>query len=138
MIDRKLVENIDWVLIGLLLSLSILGVLVIFSSSHYLPTKYYLKQLFFIGLSLAVLFLLLAVDYRVLATYSWYLYGFMVLVFVGMLIFNHLTAKESWIRFRYFQDTKEITLLREPPWRVPGLSRPCACWSLCSRTWGPP
>jgi rod shape determining protein RodA len=103
MIDRKHVENIDWVLIGLLLGLSIVGVLVIFSSSHYLPTKYYLKQLFFIGLSLAVLFLLLAVDYRVLATYSWYLYGFMVLVLVGMLIFNHLTAKESWIRFRYFQ-----------------------------------
>jgi rod shape determining protein RodA len=103
MIDRRLIENIDWFLIVLLVFISLLGVLVIYSSSHYLPSKYFLKQLLFIGASLAVLFLFLTVDYQVLVTYSLYLYGFVVLVLSGMLVFNQLTAKESWIRFRYFQ-----------------------------------
>lgn len=103
MIDRRLIENIDWFLIVLLVLISLVGVLAIYSSSHYLPGKYYLKQLFFIGGSLVVLFLFLTVDYKILLTYSFYLYGFMVMVLSGMLFFSQLTAKASWIKLRYFQ-----------------------------------
>jgi rod shape determining protein RodA len=103
MIDRRLIENIDWFLIVLLVLISLVGVLVIYSSSHYLPGKYYLKQIFFIGGSLVVLFLFLTVDYEILLTYSSYLYGFIALVLVGMLFFSHFTAKESWIKLKYFQ-----------------------------------
>ncbi len=103
MIDRRHIENIDWFLIILLVLISLVGVLVIYSSSHYLPTKYYLKQMLFIGVSLALLFLFLAVDYTVLTTYSFYFYGLIAAVLAGMLLFSQLTARESWIKLRYFQ-----------------------------------
>ena len=103
MIDRRHIENIDWFLIILLVLISLVGVLVVYSSSHYLPGKYYLKQMLFIGVSLVLLFLFLAVDYTVLTTYSFYFYGLIAVVLAGMLLFNQLTAKESWIKLRYFQ-----------------------------------
>ncbi|MBM3285378.1 MAG: rod shape-determining protein RodA, partial [Candidatus Aminicenantes bacterium] len=52
MIDRRLFENIDWVLIGLLLFNSLVGVAIIYSSSHYVPGNYYLRQLAWIVVSM--------------------------------------------------------------------------------------
>ena len=103
MIDRRLIQNIDWVLLGLLLLNSLIGVLFIYSSSHYLPGNFYVRQLFFLGVSLAALFVLLLVDYQVLVDYSYYIYGFVMVVLAGMVVFNHLMKKGSWIRLRYFQ-----------------------------------
>jgi cell division protein FtsW (lipid II flippase) len=42
MIDRRLIENIDWFLIGLLVLNSLIGVVFIYSASHYLPGHHYL------------------------------------------------------------------------------------------------
>ena len=55
MIDRIHVKNIDWALIALLLVNSIIGVVFIYSSSHYLPTDYHLKQVFWIAVGLGIL-----------------------------------------------------------------------------------
>jgi rod shape determining protein RodA len=103
MIDRRLVQNIDWVLLGLLLLNSLIGVLVIYSASRYLPGNFYVRQLFFIGVSLAALLVLLMIDYKVLVDYSNYIYGFVMVVLAGMIVFNHLMKKGSWIHLRYFQ-----------------------------------
>ncbi len=103
MIDRRLLENIDWVLIGLTLLISLVGVLGIYSSTHYLPGQYYLKQLFWIGVSLAALFLGLAVDYKQLVTYAYYFYGLIVSILLVMLLFSRSMVKGSWIRLPFFQ-----------------------------------
>jgi rod shape determining protein RodA len=103
MIDRRLIENIDWFLIGLLVLNSLLGVVVIYSASHYLPGHYYLRQLIFLGASLLALSLLLLVDYQVLMSFSSYLYGAVVFVLLMMLLFDRFISKGSWIRLRYFQ-----------------------------------
>jgi len=103
MIDRRLIENIDWFLIGLLILNSLLGVVVIYSASHYVPGDYHWRQLVFIGASLLALFLLLLVDYQVLMTFSFYFYGAVVLVLLMMLPFGRFISKGSWIKLRYFQ-----------------------------------
>jgi len=103
MIDLRHIQNIDWLLLALLLLNSLLGVLVIYSASHYLPGNYFLRQLFFIGVSLIALLVLLLVDYQVLVDYAYYIYGFVMVVLAGMVVFNHLMKKGSWIRLRYFQ-----------------------------------
>ncbi len=104
MIDRRLLENIDWFLIGLLLLNSLVGVLIIYSSSHYLPGNYYLRQLFWIAASLIVLFLFLLIDYKLLLTYSYYFYGALMLVLVLMLFMSPAIAgSKSWIRMSSFQ-----------------------------------
>lgn len=104
MIDRRLLENIDWFLIGLLLFNSLVGVAFIYSSSHYLTGKFYLRQLAWIGLSLLALFLLLTLDYKVLLGYAYYLYGLFILVLAGLLLMGKVIAgTKSWIRFSSFQ-----------------------------------
>jgi rod shape determining protein RodA len=103
MIDRRLIENIDWLLIGLLVLNSLLGVVMIYSSSHYIAGNFHWRQLVFIGASLLALFLLLLVDYQVLMTFSFYFYGAVVFVLLMMLSFGQFISKGSWIKLRYFQ-----------------------------------
>jgi rod shape determining protein RodA len=103
MIDRRLIENIDWFLIGLLVLNSLLGIVVIYSASHYVPGNYHWRQLIFLGASLLALFLVLLIDYKVLMTFSFYFYGAVVFVLLMMLFFSRFISKGSWIRVRYFQ-----------------------------------
>jgi len=102
MIDRRLIKNIDWYLISLLVLNSLIGVIMIYSASHYMPGSYHWRQLVFIGLGLLALFALLLVDYKVLMAFSFYFYGAVVFVLMMMLIFGQFTSKGSWIRLRYF------------------------------------
>ncbi|MCK7476837.1 MAG: hypothetical protein M0C28_04280 [Candidatus Moduliflexus flocculans] len=53
MIDRRLIQEIDWVLLGLVLLQALVGVLFIYSSSHFLPGGFHVRQLVWIGVSLA-------------------------------------------------------------------------------------
>ncbi len=103
MIDRNLLRNTDWLLIGVLLLNSVLGVAFIYSSSHYLPGNYYLKQIFWIVFSSIALFLFLAIDYDTLVTYSFYLYLVLIGVLAGVLIFGTpIAGAKSWLKFRFF------------------------------------
>jgi len=104
MIDRGAFHEIDWVLIGLLIVNSAIGVIFIYSSSHFLPGNYAMKQVIFIVVSLAFLFLCLAVDYTVLMTYSLHFYLAVTAVLAGLLLFARLVAHtKSWIKLPFFQ-----------------------------------
>jgi rod shape determining protein RodA len=104
MIDRGTFREIDWILIGLLIVNSVIGVIFIYSSSHFLPGNFAVKQVIFIVVSLALLFLLLAVDYKVLITYSLYFYLAVMVVLAGLLLFARLVAHtKSWIKLPFFQ-----------------------------------
>ena len=104
MIDRAHLARIDWTLIGLLLLNSAIGVAFIYSSSHYIPGDYYLKQILWIVISLAALFLLLFIDYNVLVTYSFYIYCFLLIVLVVILVLGKITAgAKSWIKLPFLQ-----------------------------------
>jgi rod shape determining protein RodA len=104
MIDRRVFRDIDWVLIGLALLNAVIGVVFIYSSSHFLPGNYYVRQALWVLFSLAVLFIVLAVDYKVLMTYSPYFYLASLVVLVGMLLFARFVAHtKSWITLPFFQ-----------------------------------
>jgi len=104
MFDRKLIHDVDWTLLGLLLLNSLIGVVFVFSSSQHQPGNYYLRQLIFVLVGLAILALLQAVDYKTLLTYSLTFYIILIVVLFGLLLFNRLIAgTKSWIRMPYFQ-----------------------------------
>lgn len=103
MIDRNLLRNTDWILIGILLLNSILGVAFIYSTSHYLPGNYYVKQILWMVFSSIALFLFLCVDYSTLVTYSLYLYLVLIGVLGGILIFGTpIAGAKSWFKFPFF------------------------------------
>ncbi len=103
MIDRNLLRNTDWILIGILLLNSVLGVAFIYSTSHYLPGNYYVKQIFWMVFSSIALFLFLCVDYSTLVTYSFYLYLVLIGILGGILIFGTpIAGAKSWLKFPFF------------------------------------
>jgi rod shape determining protein RodA len=104
MIDRRIFREIDWVLIGLVLLLSLLGVLFIYSSSHFLPGHYALKQLIWVGLSLLALFAVTAVDYKFLVSYSIYLYILITAILLAIQVFGRLVVgTKSWLTLGLLQ-----------------------------------
>ncbi len=111
MIDRSLIRHIDWILISLLLLNSIIGLAFIYSSSHYLPGNYFLKQLAWIAVSMIALFLFLSVDYKVLVSFSFYFYILALIALLGVLFFGRFVAgAKSWFRFSFFQfQPSEVT-----------------------------
>jgi rod shape determining protein RodA len=104
MVDRRLFQEIDWILIGLVLLLTLMGILFIYSSSHFLATNYYLRQLVWVGISLFTVFLVVAVEYKFLVSFSIYLYFLIVAILAGSLAFTRLVAgTKSWLKFGLFQ-----------------------------------
>ena len=93
MIDRRLIQEIDWVLLGLVLLLALVGVIFIYSSSHFLPGGFHTRQLVWIGVSLVALLLVLTVDYKFFVSVSPYLYGLIVAILLATLVFARLFAE---------------------------------------------
>ncbi|MDH5753000.1 MAG: rod shape-determining protein RodA [Deltaproteobacteria bacterium] len=88
MFDRRLISNFDWVLLLITIGISLLGVLAIYSASKGYPghPDYWLRQLYWLGISLGVGFLVLLVDIRTIAQWSylfhWSVVGSLLLLLV--------------------------------------------------------
>jgi rod shape determining protein RodA len=104
MIDRRLFREIDGVLLGLVLALALIGVFFIYSSARFLPGHYHVRQLVWIAVSLAVLAVVLAVDYKFFVSLAPYFYGLIVAVLAATLVFARLVAgTKSWLTFGLMQ-----------------------------------
>lgn len=104
MLDRSQIGNIDWILIGLLILNSAIGVVVIHSSAEHLSGDYHLKQMFWILMSLIALFAFLSIDYNSLVTYSFPFYLICLFILFGILIFGvFISGAKSWIRLPFIQ-----------------------------------
>lgn len=111
MIDQTQFRNIDWILIGLLILNTLVGVAVIYSSSQHLPGNYHLKQLLWMVVSLIAMIAFLYIDYNILVTYSLYFYAMCLAILALILVFGRLIAgTKSWIRLEFIQiQPSEIT-----------------------------
>jgi len=99
MIDRVQLREIDWVLIGLLLVNSVIGIVLIYSSSHYQTGNFFVKQILWLVISLGVLFLVLSIDYKILVDLSPYAYILVMVLLAALLIFGRVIAgAKSWVR----------------------------------------
>ena len=104
MIDRRLIEEVDWVLLGLVLLHSLIGVFFIYSSSHFLAGNYYIRQLAWIGASLIALVLVLVIDYKFFVSLSVYFYGLTVALLAATLVFARFVGgTKSWITLGLMQ-----------------------------------
>ncbi|MCX6567581.1 MAG: rod shape-determining protein RodA [Candidatus Aminicenantes bacterium] len=104
MIDRRLIQEVDWVLLGLVLLHSLIGVLFIYSSSHLLAGNYFVRQLAWIGASLIALVLVLVIDYKFFVSLSIYFYGLTVALLTATLVFARFIAgTKSWLTFGLMQ-----------------------------------
>lgn len=103
MFDRRLISNFDWVLFGVCLIVSILGVINLFSAGsfslkHY-ATPYYLKQLCWLLVGLILFFFIILFDYQSVARRA-YLFHFLSLL---LLLFALFWGKQAAGTSRWLQ-----------------------------------
>jgi rod shape determining protein RodA len=92
MFERRLYFHVDWLLLGAILVLSGIGVAMVYSTTyvttqtggHAGPLVW--TQLYAVGIGLVALLVFLAIDYRVFAEHSMFLYGALLVLLVFVLL----------------------------------------------------
>ena len=105
MIDRRLVEGIDWVLLGTTVLLSLIGVATVYSATYAGKLSgLYVKQLYLVAAGMVGLFFALLVDYRRLADRAVLLYVLSAGVLGYVLFFGPVVAgTRRWLLLGSFQ-----------------------------------
>ena len=91
MIDRRLLTNIDWMLVGLVIATCLLGIMNIYSATtsyKMVGSPYYLKQFYWMTFGMGIALMLCTVDYHLLEDLSFWLYGFLLVLLVAVLLFG--------------------------------------------------
>ena len=102
-IDRRLIKNFDWITFLIVISLAIIGIMTIYSATR--PPlgvgehpDFYLKQILWLFISTAVLFVVVSIDYIWLYRISYPLYGLGLLLLL-IVIFGGRTSMgaQRWL-----------------------------------------
>lgn len=106
MIDRRLLTNIDWILTGLVIAVCLSGVLNIYSATapyKVVGVPFYLKQLNWIFFGMFISLLVSSVDYHILEDFSYWFYGFLVLLlFAVLLVGKRSMGATRWLNLGLF------------------------------------
>ncbi len=137
--DRRIFQNFDWTLCGLVMAICAIGIVNIYSTGFSLSdnqSPLYLKQLQWILFGLLLMMITFLIDYRAINQAAYIIYGVSVLSLIVVALFGHTAnGAQRWISFgfvlfqpselmkvsiivalaRYFDDHKsnEPYLLRE-------------------------
>jgi rod shape determining protein RodA len=104
--DRRLLLNFDWVLLGAVLAVALIGLANLYSSAHLytnMGVPLYLKELTYYLFGAAILLLIISVDYRVLLTLNYPLYAGMILMLLSAILFGKtIGGSQRWIDLGFF------------------------------------
>ena len=105
--DRRLLLNIDWVLIMAVLVVALIGLANLYSSTHLytnVGAPLYLKELTYYLFGAAVILLIVSIDYRVLLALNYPLYGAMILLLVvALAVGKTVGGSQRWIDLGFFR-----------------------------------
>ena len=98
MFDRRLLQNFDWVLLLLTLTICAIGVVSIFSASKGYPghAEYWIRQIYWIGIGCGVGFFMLLVDFRTIAVWSYALHVLATISLVVILFIDSGGRVNRW------------------------------------------
>lgn len=101
-IDRRLLLNFDWTLFGMVLCISFIGVMNIYSTGYNLAdarqTPLYVKQLQWLTIGLLAMFLAFSVDYRFIARHAYVIYWVSIALLLAVFLFGTaVKGSQRWI-----------------------------------------
>ena len=100
--DRRLIMNFDWMLLCLVLVVSIIGILNIYSSGFSMNEprlkNLYIKQMQWMGISLFFMALAFCIDYRIIVRQAYPIYLISVILLVLVFVISGATrGSQRWI-----------------------------------------
>lgn len=106
MFDRRLLFHIDWTLISIIIIISILGILSIYSATypHQGNAKYlYLRQIYWVILGLVLLFLVISFDYHLFIRLAYPIFTICLLLLSLVIFWGKLTSgSQRWLHLGFF------------------------------------
>ncbi|MEA2102620.1 MAG: rod shape-determining protein RodA [Thermodesulfobacteriota bacterium] len=94
----KLRDNMDWGLIATVFFILVMGLLCLFSSTRVSGSDIFIKQLIWICCGWLLMFIVFAIDYRVLMRLAWLVYLVMVIMLVLLLLTGReISGARRWI-----------------------------------------
>ncbi|ABQ27030.1 rod shape-determining protein RodA [Geotalea uraniireducens] len=106
MFDRRLFTNFDWTLLGLVLLISAIGVLNIYSATaSYMQvgTTYFVKQIYWIVAGVLLCVVACSLDYHLLEDIAYWVYGGVVLLLVLVLLAGKTSMGATrWLHLGFF------------------------------------
>lgn len=101
MIDRRFVTQFDWKIYLVILAILAIGVLSIYSVSPdkgALKSSLYFRQILWIGVSMAVFFTCVTIDYHVIARFAYPVYGVMVFLLILVMLIGRVgLGAQRWL-----------------------------------------
>jgi rod shape determining protein RodA len=105
-IDRRLVTNFDWTLIGLICAISLVGILNIYSAAAAYKlggAPYYIKQLNWMVFGLLMSLVVASLDYHILEDFSYWFYGLLLILLVAVLLVGKRSLGATrWLHLGFF------------------------------------
>lgn len=104
--DRRLIQNFDWVLLGLVALVAAMCLANLYSATpdDYRGTPVYLKQFYYFIMGFALIFLIISFDYRVLVELNYTVYVAIICLLLFSLIFGkELAGTRRWINLGFFR-----------------------------------
>lgn len=106
MFDRRLLTNFDWLLLGMVMVIALIGIGNLFSATSAWQgtlSSIYLKQLAWLGGGLLIALVVCLVDYRRLEHFSFFFYGGTLLLLVSVLVVGKTSMGATrWINLGFF------------------------------------
>ena len=101
-IDRRLLANFDWIIVGLVLIISLIGVATIYSATRPIGDSpqpvYYLKQIIWLGIGLLTLLLMVSMDYRWIQRFAYPIFVFGVFLLALVLVLGRTgMGAQRWL-----------------------------------------
>src|SRR5512140_1548305 len=106
MIDRRLLTNIDWMLVGLVVAICVLGILNIYSATtpyKIVGAPYYIKQINWMLFGMFIALVACSIDYHILEDLSYWLYGILILLLIAVLLGGRRSMGATrWLHLGFF------------------------------------
>jgi len=104
--DRQLLINFDWPLLGIVLTICLIGVINIYSTGFSLTTAkapLYLKQIQWIIMGLLFMLITLSIDHRILVQYAYIIHGVAIVTLIIVTLYGYTShGSQRWLAFGGF------------------------------------
>ncbi len=106
--NRRLIENFDWSLFGVIVALCVIGLVNLFSAVYYWgeggSLSLFWSQLIWMLVGIALMFIMSFLDYRIFQRFAWPIYGLSVALLLLSLIFgNEVRGTQGWLNLGFIK-----------------------------------
>ena len=93
---KKFLKNIDWWILICSILLLLIGLVALFSATYENGLSEFKKQIIWFIISIPIIFIVMLIDYDILARYSWIFYWIFIILLIAVLFTSPINGATSW------------------------------------------